>query len=63
MVLGPKSGGDSLFYPNLNEDLVALTIPRGDSQAMHNILGSNLFKEVATLALGLILYPSDEFLV
>ncbi len=25
MVFGPKPGGDSLLWPNLNEDLMALT--------------------------------------
>ncbi len=28
MVPRPKPGGDSLLYPNLNEDLVALTNPK-----------------------------------
>ena len=36
MVSGPKLGGDSLHFPNLNEDLVALPNSRGASQAAHN---------------------------
>ncbi len=31
MVPGPKPGDDSFLYPNLNENLVAPTIPRGTS--------------------------------
>jgi hypothetical protein len=35
MIHGPKPDGDSLLCPNFNEDLVALTIMRGASQATH----------------------------